>query len=94
MANVVKLATTQTGSFSTPEPEGYRSIEVFPASPRIGAEIGNIDLTQPFTEEQQAELKRAFTEYQVIFFSGSEDFSRRPSALSKCLGRTRYACWW
>jgi len=68
MANVVQLSTTQTGSFSTPVPEGYRSIEVIPASPRIGAEIGKIDLTQPFAEEQEAELKRAFTEYQVIFF--------------------------
>jgi len=46
----------------------YQSISVTPASPHIGAEIGDIDLTQPLSEQQQAEVKDAFTRYQVLFF--------------------------
>ena len=46
----------------------YQSIRVTPASPHIGAEIGDIDLTQPLSEQQQAEVKDAFTRYQVLFF--------------------------
>lgn len=46
----------------------YQHISVTPASPHIGAEIGNIDLTRPLPAEQVAELKRAFLEHQVVFF--------------------------
>ena len=48
--------------------EPYQSITVTPASPTIGAEIGNIDLTRPFTDLQVRELHRAFTENLVLFF--------------------------
>ena len=46
----------------------YQHLSVTPASPHIGAEIGNIDLTRPLPPEQVAELKDAFTRYQVLFF--------------------------
>ena len=46
----------------------YATITVTPISPKIGAEIGNIDLTRPLEEKQVAELRRAFTQYGVIFF--------------------------
>jgi taurine dioxygenase len=46
----------------------YQHISVTPASPHIGAEIGNIDLTKPLADAQVAELKKAFLQYQVIFF--------------------------
>ncbi|MGQ3004033.1 MAG: TauD/TfdA dioxygenase family protein [Hydrogenophaga sp.] len=46
----------------------YQSISVTPYSPKIGAEIGNVDLTKPLSKEQIDELKRAFLEFQVIFF--------------------------
>ena len=46
----------------------YRAITVKRCSPRIGAEIGNIDLTRPLSELELSELKRAFTENMVIFF--------------------------
>lgn len=46
----------------------YKHITVTPASPHIGAEIGNIDLTQALTDAQVAELRRAFLEFQVVFF--------------------------
>ena len=46
----------------------YQSITVAPTSPNVGAEIGNIDLTRPFTELELAEVKRAFLEFGVLFF--------------------------
>jgi taurine dioxygenase len=46
----------------------YEAITVQPASPHIGAEIGNIDLTKPLPNNQVEELHRAFIQYQVIFF--------------------------
>ncbi len=46
----------------------YRAISVTPASPHVGAEIGNIDLTRPLSDPELAELRRAFTEHLVLFF--------------------------
>lgn len=46
----------------------YQVLTVTPASPVVGAEIGNIDLTRPLTDIELAELKRAFLEYGVVFF--------------------------
>lgn len=46
----------------------YEAITVTPASPTVGAEIGNIDLTRPLTEPELAEVKRAFLEFGVLFF--------------------------
>jgi taurine dioxygenase len=46
----------------------YETITATPASPHIGAEIGNVDLTRPLTNKQVAELHDAFTRFQVIFF--------------------------
>jgi taurine dioxygenase len=46
----------------------YEAIKVQPISPHIGAEIGNIDLTKPLSNNQVEELHRAFIQYQVIFF--------------------------
>ncbi|CAN5166810.1 TauD/TfdA family dioxygenase [soil metagenome] len=47
---------------------GYRAITVMPSTARIGAEIGGVDLTRPLSTEQVEELRRAITEFQVIFF--------------------------
>jgi taurine dioxygenase len=49
-------------------PQAYTSITVSPISPRIGAEIGNIDLTKPLSKTQVEEMHRAFTQHLVIFF--------------------------
>jgi taurine dioxygenase len=46
----------------------YEWLHIAPSSPHIGAEISNIDLTQPLADAQVAELRRAFIQYQVIFF--------------------------
>ena len=58
----------------------YRTIEVSPYSPHVGAEIGGIDLTRPLPAEQLAELRRAFTDRLVLFFRdqqiGFDDHAR------------------
>jgi taurine dioxygenase len=46
----------------------YQAISVTPCSPHIGAEIGDIDLTKPLSNQQVAELHEAFTRHLVIFF--------------------------
>ena len=46
----------------------YDTISVTPLSPRIGAEIGNIDLTRPLSNREVQEVHDALLEYQVIFF--------------------------
>lgn len=46
----------------------YEHITVTPWSPTVGAVIGNIDLTQPLSDAEVAELKRAFTAHGVLFF--------------------------
>ncbi|MDE0384436.1 MAG: TauD/TfdA family dioxygenase [Defluviicoccus sp.] len=50
----------------------WRTIEVTPYSPHVGAEIGGIDLTRPLGDEQLAELRRAFVEHLVLFFRDQE----------------------
>ncbi|MDE1145909.1 MAG: TauD/TfdA family dioxygenase [Azospirillaceae bacterium] len=46
----------------------YQSFQVKPSAVALGAELLGIDLSQPLTELQVAEVKDAFARYQVIFF--------------------------
>jgi taurine dioxygenase len=46
----------------------YAAITVTPCSPHVGAEIGNIDLTKPLSNQEVAELHQAFADHLVIFF--------------------------
>ena len=46
----------------------YETITVTPLTPHIGAEIGNIDVTKPLSEQQVKELHEAFHRHLVIFF--------------------------
>src|SRR5271170_193643 len=47
---------------------GFSSIRVKRLTPHIGAEIGNIDLTKPLSNQEVQELHEAFAESGVIFF--------------------------
>ena len=46
----------------------YRSIEVTPLTPHIGAEISGVDLTRPLSGGQVADLKQALADHLAIFF--------------------------
>jgi taurine dioxygenase len=64
----------------------YQSITVTPISPNIGAEIGNIDLTQPLSNQQVSELHEAFAEHCVIFFRDQKLDFESHSALARHFG--------
>ena len=48
----------------------YKTLSATRSTPAIGAEITGLDLTHELTDEEEKELKQAFTEHQVIFFRG------------------------
>ena len=52
--------------------ETNSDITVTPCSPNIGAEISDIDLKKPLSNAEVADLRKAFTDHQVIFFRDQE----------------------
>ncbi len=46
----------------------YETISVTPVTPRIGAEIGGIELARPLSNRQVDELHNALATHQVLFF--------------------------
>jgi taurine dioxygenase len=46
----------------------YKLITAKPFAPNLGAEIYGVDLSKPVPDAQFEEVKRAFWEYQVLFF--------------------------
>ncbi len=47
----------------------YKTIEVMPISREVGAEINGADIAAGISDEQFAEIRQAFIDYGVIFFS-------------------------
>lgn len=73
---------TYRGSNQVAEP--FQHISVRKLTPVIGAEIGDVDLSQPLTNGQFSEISRALWENSVIFFRDQhitpdqhDDFGRR-----------------
>ena len=48
--------------------DGYRAITVTPVSPNVGAEIGGVDIAAGVSDEQFAEIRKAYADHGVIFF--------------------------
>lgn len=46
----------------------YKTIDVKPSTPVLGAEIRGVDLTRPLADDQWNEVLAAFHQYSVIFF--------------------------
>jgi taurine dioxygenase len=65
----------------------YETISVTPLSPRIGAEIGGIDLTKPLSNRQVQEVHEALIENQVIFFRDQEIDPARLKAFGRLFGK-------
>ena len=58
-----------------PAPErnlDYESFEVRTLTPHIGAEIRGLDLSQPLSEVQSKELRRAWLDWMVLVFPDQE----------------------
>jgi taurine dioxygenase len=48
------------------------TLEIRALSPVVGVEVGGVDLTEPLTDHQQAELLEAFREHRLVLFRGQE----------------------
>jgi taurine dioxygenase len=48
--------------------QSYEAMSVRPVTPRIGAEVFDLDITRPLNPRQAEEMHRALAEYQVLFF--------------------------
>lgn len=51
-------------------PRSFRSFDLKPISPALGAEVSGLDLTQEFTPEQADDLRQALAENLVLVFRG------------------------
>ena len=62
------------------------SITVRPVTPRIGAEIGSLDLRRPLSNRHVEELHRALLTHQVLFFRDQELDVESHKALGRHFG--------
>jgi taurine dioxygenase len=64
----------------------FRTIEVSPVSPYLGAEIAGVDLCKKLSDAQVEELREAFSTYQVMFFRDQKLDHDSLKALGRCFG--------
>ena len=64
----------------------YDRITVSPISGALGAEIGNVDLSQPLDDTTLAEIRRAFLDHLVIFFREQELTPEQHKAFARHFG--------
>ncbi|UIN53395.1 TauD/TfdA dioxygenase family protein [Pseudomonas kribbensis] len=67
----------------------YRYITVERITPIIGAEIGGVDLSQPLSDEQLAEIRRAFLENHVVVFRDQHLTVDEHKAFGRLFGELR-----
>lgn len=67
----------------------YRHITVERITPIIGAEIGGVDLSQPLSDEQLAEIRRAFLENHVVVFRDQHLTVDEHKAFGRLFGELR-----
>ena len=53
----------------------YQHIEVRPFAPNLGADIYGVDLSKPVPDDQFADIRQAFLDYQVLFFRQQSEIS-------------------
>src|ERR1700709_1865194 len=63
-----KASSCGPSFFTRNNPMSYATIQVKPVTPRLGAEIFNIDLTATLSNQQVEDLHTALAEHQVLFF--------------------------
>lgn len=52
----------------TRTPRTYRTLQVHPLTPIVGAEVSGVNLAEPLSDEQLAEIRSAFLEHHVLVF--------------------------
>ena len=53
----------------------YKFISVRPFAPNLGAEVYDVDLSEPISQEQFADIYKAFLDHQVLFFKNQKEIS-------------------
>ncbi len=64
----------------------YRTLEAIPCSGALGAEISGVDLSRDLSDDTFEEIRRAFLEYQAIFFRAQDLTPERHKAFSRRFG--------
>lgn len=64
----------------------FETITVRPVTPRIGAEIDNVDLSQPLGNETFQEIRDALMRHQVIFFRDQKMSLEQHKELGRMFG--------
>ena len=67
----------------------YQHITVERITPIIGAEIGGVDLSQPLSDEQLTEIRRAFLENHVVVFRDQHLTVDEHKAFGRLFGELR-----
>ena len=67
----------------------YRSITLDRLTPIIGAEVGGIDLSQPLSEEQLTDVRRALLENHVLVFRDQHLTVEQHKAFGRLFGELR-----
>ncbi len=65
----------------------YESITVEPVSPNVGAEVTELDLTQPLSNRQVQDLHQALTDHLVLFFRDQKINHAQQKALGRHFGK-------
>ena len=72
------------------------TITVYPASENFGAEIGDVDLSKPLSDDDRSEIETAFNRYSVVIFPDQHlstdqhlDFARYFGPLETTIHATR-----
>lgn len=76
------MTVTETPA-ATPSPQ---TITITPLSPTIGAAIGNVDLREPTSPEELAEIHQALLDWKVIFFHDQDLTRDRHLAFARRFG--------
>jgi taurine dioxygenase len=64
----------------------YSTIQVRPVTPRLGAEISDIDLTASLSNQQVDDLHNALADYQVLFFRNQKITLEQQKTLGRHFG--------
>ncbi len=64
----------------------YGTLTIEPLTPHIGAEVMGVDLSQPLSTAQQADLKRAFADWMVLVFRDQHLSSEQHKTFGRLFG--------
>ncbi len=85
------VAPEKESVVTTVEQTQRTAVQVRPVAGYIGADISGIDISQPLTSQEVAEIRDALLRYKVIFFRGQELTHAAQVAFGSNFGELTYA---